>query len=247
LRDISLDFKIARKLLFSLLSVVMVIMMAGAADSTLASSVSGEVLCCTQQLDLTIKDQNEPWGSGVSHTWHAANMKPGEEYTFTGSFVGLEAIASGVIDITCSYTVAEENPVAHSDSDPYTNLHPDQMAKYLAITRCIYAGNGWQIDCLTGKLTNTGKLKNKDLPKIANGDIWNLRDADHDGLITFYDLKQNPLTRLPLIHTAHTSVPASDDAHFEISVRFLASAGNWLQGDSLVLAMLYTGQISGGS
>ncbi len=192
------------------------------------SDTIGRVVCC-ETLDLQIMDQDEGWKSGVTNTWRAENMAPGDRFEFSGSFIGLRADSKGLIGVGCDYSVIEESPRSPSDSDPSTNLHPDAMAKYLAITRCVYFGDDWQIDCLTGGLTVS--KKNPSLERIDSSG-WVLQDADGDGDITFCDLKLCHLSGLPLGANF-------GDARFEMSVEFSPTAGNDLQGDSLVLALGY--------
>jgi hypothetical protein len=193
------------------------------------SDTIGRVTCC-ETLDLQIMDQDEGWKSGVTNTWRAENMVPGDSFEFSGSFVGLRADSKGLISVGCDYSVIEENPPSPADTDPATDLHPDALAKYLVITTCVYLGGDWQIDCLTGALTVS--KKNPPLERIDRSG-WILQDADGDGRITFCDLKMQNLSGLPLGANF-------GDARFEMSVDFSTLAGNDLQGDSLVLAMGYT-------
>ncbi len=178
-----------------------------------------------RQVDLKIQDQDESWADGVRETWMAGNMAPGDEFAFDEYFVGLRSqspqkACQGTMTISCNY-------------NPWTTLHPDRMAKYMEITRCIYSytsGNEiCQIDCLTGKATITLKKGNNCQPANRG---WRIRDVDRDGRITFYDLKKRPLKNLP--------PPPRDEARFEMSVRFHQDAGNEFQGDTFALAMIYS-------
>jgi hypothetical protein len=177
------------------------------------------------KLDLKICDQDETWADGVSQTWMATNMAPGDEFAFDDSFVGLSAefprkVDKGVLGIACQY-------------NPWAPAQPDKMAKYMVITRCVYEytckNETWQINCLTGKATRISKKGNNSL--LANKD-WQIQDIDKDGRITFSDLKKRPLKNLP-------SFP-DDEADFEMSVRFHQNAGNEFQGDTFTLSMIYT-------
>jgi hypothetical protein len=173
------------------------------------------------RIDLKIRDQDEGWGDGVQATWTASNMSPGDEFAFNGQFVGLRGNVPG-IEIRCDYAVLEESLPVDTDTDPHTNLHPDSMAKYMVITGCIYRNARWQIDCLTGKynripITNTR---------------WRIDDVDHDGRLTFYDLKKDPLLNLP-------PPDGMNGSTFEMSVCFDRSAGNQFQGDTFNLSMVY--------
>jgi hypothetical protein len=185
-------------------------------------------------LDLKLKDQDEPWGDGVSATWTATDMAPGGEFAFDGSFVGLQGNVPGKVDITCDYAVEEEFPQTKADTDPETDLHPGEMAKYMVITRCIYKDDGWQIDCLTGEFKIMSWRRNG-LRTLYINDDWQVKDAEPDGKITFYDLKQSPLTNLP-----SPGGGCANRTRFEMSVKFHQDAGNEFQGDIFTLTMIYT-------
>jgi len=176
-----------------------------------------------QKVDLRISDQDEGWGNGVTATWTANNMAPGDEFAFDESFVGLRGAVPGQwgggrVAITCDY-------------NPWSGSLPDHMAKYMEITRCVYRDSTWQIDCLTGELTTiSGKCYN-----AVTSNQWRIPDIDGDGRLTFCDLKQIPLTNLPL--------PLRCDingARFEMNVRFHQDAGNEFQCNTFTLAMIYT-------
>jgi hypothetical protein len=177
-----------------------------------------------QALDLEICDQDEGWSDGVSGTWMAAGMAPGDEFDFDGSFVGLSAqfprrVDKGLLGISCQY-------------DPWAPSQPDKMAKYVVITRCVYEcaspSETWQIDLLTGTAV---RVRRGHSATVTNRD-WQVQDFDRDGRITFYDLKRKPLRNLP-------SFP-DDEAVFEMSVMFRQDAGNEFQGDSFIFKMIYT-------
>lgn len=183
------------------------------------------------KVDLKLSDQDEPWQDGVSATWTAANMSPGDEFAFYDSFVELrgkfpEKVDMGKlerkVEITCDY-------------DPWTSLHPDEMAKYMVITRCIYKftykKEVWHIDCLTGELT----IISKDRHDSYTNDQWQIQDVEPDGRVTFYDLKESPLSNLPFPHQGDVIEP-----RFEMSVKFHEDAGNEFQGDTFNLTMIYT-------
>jgi len=175
------------------------------------------------RLDLKLCDQDEGWADGVSGTWMASDMAPGDEFAFDGSFVGLAAefprrVSKGAIGITCRYNA-------------WTVAQPDRMAKYMVITACTYQytrnGQEWEINLLTGKATRTS---GRGSPS-ADRD-WQIQDADRDGRITFNDLKRRPLKNLPALD--------NDEAGFEMSVRFDGAAGNEFQADTFTLTMVYT-------
>ncbi len=172
-----------------------------------------------QSLDLQIQDQDEDWGNGVCGTWTAENMAPGDEFEFDGNFNGLSIqlprySGIGLLGITCDY-------------NKWSAAQPDNMAKYMVITRCVYTYRDRfglrEIDCLTGKSKLLWTGVNRD---------WQIRDVDRDGRITFYDLRKRPLKNLPSYE--------DDGARFTMSVRFHESAGNEFQGDTFDLTMIYT-------
>ncbi len=225
---------LTKKVLLGLSAGVLVVLMLGTADARFSSASTGQVLCCGE-LDLKIRDQDQGWRDCVSGTWQARNMAPGQSFDFSGSFNALKAKTSGVIGVGCSYRVVEEQPPAEEDTDPHTDLRPNRMAKCLALTRCVYTGLGFQIDCLTGTLTVSAKGKTASQLKHLSRSGWKLRDADGDGYLTFADFRARPLAGLPLLDGCR-----GEDARFEMSVRFVPEAGNWLQGDTLKLTLTYT-------
>jgi hypothetical protein len=129
-----------------------------------------------------------PWTDGVTGTWALSNMKPGDE-TPTGSvfFKNFGSITSCTMEITCSYTVTEETPQTEADTDPHTDMHPDEMAKYMTTTMMRYRNDQVDIDCLTGHDSYSGQTK----------DDWKINDANSDGKISLYELKLDPLVNLP--------------------------------------------------
>jgi hypothetical protein len=180
---------------------------------------------CIQQTDLKICDQDEAWADGVSGTWMASNMAPGDEFAFDGCFVGLlsqfpRKVDKGSLGITCQY-------------NPWSIARPDNMAKYMEITRCVYEyscrNERWQVNLLTGKAT---RISTSGRNSVMTSRDWQIQDVDRDGRITFYDLKKRPLKNLP-------SFP-DDEAGFEMSIRFHQNAGNEFQGDTFTLSMIYT-------
>jgi len=162
-------------------------------------------------LDLKTIDWNElTWRDGVTATWTATNMKPGDSFPFDMEFVGLSragTITPGSLEITCNYNVIEETPQTESDTDPYTNGHPDTMAKQMIITR--FKCNGTEY-------------------------LGSIVDFDEDGKKTFYDLKNSPVTGLPI------PVVTDGGTFFRLSVKFSEDAGNDFQGDTFNLTMIFT-------
>lgn len=168
-------------------------------------------------LDLKIRDQDEPFGDGVTGTWTASNMAPGASWSFTVPFVELDALGSIKPDhvrITCDYSVSEEVPQTEADTDPDTNLDADKMAKVMVITWCTYTRGPQTTDCLT------------------DSKHWRrIEDQDGDGRITFYDLKLDALKLLP---------PDGHIPKFQFGVKFHEDAGNDFQGDTFNLTMAFT-------
>lgn len=202
-------------ILLSLMAIVVVSGMTGAAYASF-DSANNQNDFSDEKVDLKLKDQDESWGDGVSETWTATNMAPGDEFAFDGHYVGLRGDFPGKVEITCDY-------------NPWTGLDPDKMAKHMVIARCIYGGDEWQIDCLTGELTAIGGTP------FQYSEEWHIQDVDGDGRITFYDLKQSPLTNLRSPHKG-----GDDGTRFEISVKFHEHAGNEFQGDTFNLTMIHT-------
>jgi len=162
-------------------------------------------------LDLKTIDWNElTWRDGVTATWTATNMKPGDSFPFDVEFVGLGragTITPSSLEITCNYSVIEESPQTEADTDPFTNEHPDDMAKQMIITRFKYNGTDY---------------------------LNSITDFDGDGQKTFYDLKNSPVTGLPI------PVITDGGTFFRLSVKFSEEAGNNFQGDTFDLTMIFT-------
>lgn len=166
--------------------------------------------------DLLLKDNDEPWKDHVTKTWSASNMVPGQSLNFDVEQVDLRidsTIPVNHVEIAIDYSVIEETPQTKSDTDPNTNLHPDNMARQLIITKCLYYGSA-SINCLTD----------------SNADR-RINDYDGDGRITFYDFKNDPLDNLP---------PISIMGGFQMSIKLDENAGNDFQGDTFDLTMYFT-------
>lgn len=216
------------------LGLVSIIITAGMMGVVLAKpDESLESRCVHNRLDLKLKDQDETWRDGVSATWVALNMLPGNDYSFEGSFVGLKSKSAGLIEIGCDYTVIEEIPRVEPDADPLSNLTPDKMAKELIITRALYKIGCWQIDLRSGSVSG---MSLEDRRTYCNSWFfwWRIRDIDDDGRITFYDLRESPVGGLPLLALN------CEGARFLMSVQFAETADNDLQGDTFNLTMTYT-------
>lgn len=191
-------------------------------------------------LDLKIRDQDEDWGDGVTATWTATDMKPGDEWDFRIPLVQLQeswdsTVMGNHTEITCDYSVIEEEPCVEPDTDCQTNEHPDEMAKEMLITRCIYKGTFGCINCLTGEKwssynsgehTCVGTL-------LGRSNDWKIEDQNGDGKISFYDLKNDELDNLP-------PAPNVGMYDYEMGVKFSEDAGNDFQGDTFNLTMIFT-------
>jgi len=189
-------------------------------------------------LDMKIGDNDESFKDGVTGTWTADDLKPGDEKTFYTEFIELHrdyySIEANHTEITCDYSVIEEDPCLESDTDCDTDQHPDEMAKEMIITRCVYkpGNSGECIDCLSGNKTD-GYQNNKCIGNVleTNPD-WKIKDTDSDGKQTFYDLKEQAIDNLP-------PVVNSPNSRFEMSVKFDEDAGNDFQGDTFNLTMKF--------
>lgn len=189
-------------------------------------------------LDLLIADNDENFGNGATATWIAEDMKPGDERAFRIEKVELAkefgSIEADHTEITCDYNVIEETPCIESDTDCQTNEHPEEMAKEMLITRCIYH-NGVCIDCLTGIKWSGYNYTNGICAgtNLGQSNDWKIEDQNGDGKISFFDLKNDKIDNLP-------AVPNSPLFLFRMSVKFDEDAGNDFQGDTFDLAMKFT-------
>jgi predicted ribosomally synthesized peptide with SipW-like signal peptide len=167
-----------------------------------------------------------PWTDGVTGTWTLADMKPGDETPPASVFFkNFGSVASSTMEITCSYTVTEETPQTESDTDPNTDAHPDEMAKYMIIIMMVYKNDKVTIDCLTGHDNWSGQTK----------DDWKINDANSDGKISLYELKLDPLVNLPSPDTQTNKITQLD-----MRIKFDESAGSDFQGDIFDLTMIFT-------
>jgi len=64
--------------------------------------------------------------------------------------------------------------------------------------------------------------------------LGSIVDFDEDGKKTFYDLKNSPVTGLPI------PVVTDGGTFFRLSVKFSEDAGNDFQGDTFDLTMIFT-------
>jgi len=204
-----------RKLFATFLAIGLVASIAGAGIYAYFSDTetsSGNVFSAGTIGDLKIIDWDElTWKDEVTATWTATNMKPGDSFPFEVEFVGLGRVVGTItpssLEITCDYSVTEEEPQTEADTDPNTYLNPDKMAKQMIITRFMYNGTDY---------------------------LDSISDVDGDGKKTFYDLKNSPVTGLPIPYVANGGT------NFRLSVKFSEEAGNDFQGDTFNLTMIFT-------
>ena len=234
-----------RKLLLSMLATFLVIGLVGAGTyawfQDTETSTGNTFTAGT--MDLKIRDfaDGEDWGDGVTQTWTLPNMKPGVSETAT-QIVQLRndgSIAADHLEISCSYTV-NDLPDVESDTDKNTSNHPSQFARYMKITHMKYANDLWYFNLLTGeKYTRTAT--NQPWVLAATDNKWQVEDKagvdedgnaiPADGIITLYDLNQDPLDDL---------TPPNGDTQFEMKVKLHSSADNGIQGDTLNLTVIFT-------
>jgi len=217
-----------KRALTGILLIVSVAMLAGAGTYAYFSSTRTSTGNTFTAGTLNLKLSNSslgPWSDGVTGIWTLSNMMPGDE-TATASvfFKNFGSVASSTMEITCSYTVTEETPRAQSDTDPNTDQHPDEMAKYMIITTMIYRNDHVNINCSTGYDSYSKQTK----------DEWKVNDANGDGKISLYELKLDPLV-LPSPDTQPNKITQLD-----MSIKFDENAGNDFQGDTFDLTMIFT-------
>jgi hypothetical protein len=186
-------------------------------------------------MDLKIKTDGD-WSDGVTATWTATGMKPGDSYSFYTKYVDMKSegsITPNHLEITSDYSVIEEDPCVESDTDCKTNEHPDEMAKEMLITRCVYHNAEWCFDCLTGEKWSDYSTATHECSgtKLGEDTKWKIENKSGDGKISFYDLKNDKLDDL---------IPPDGTTTFEMSVKFDESAGNDFQGDTFNLTMIFT-------
>ena len=218
-----------RKILTAIFVAGLVATMAGVGIYAYFSDTetTNEIILTAGTLDLKLSHSSSgPWTDGVTGTWSLSNMMPGNE-TPTASvfFKNFGSVASSTMEITCSYTVTEETPQTEADTDPNTDMHPDEMAKYMITTMMRYRNDQVDIDCLTGHDTYSGQTK----------DDWKINDANGDGKISLYELKLDPLVNLPSPDTQPNKT-----SQIDMRIKFDENAGNDFQGDTFNLTMIFT-------
>jgi predicted ribosomally synthesized peptide with SipW-like signal peptide len=178
-------------------------------------------------IDLKIRhNPSDPWTDGVTDTWYVPDMKPGDDIPSRSIwFKNFGTIQTSTMTITCNYTVTEESPQTEADTDPNTDQHPDEMAKHMIITYIHYRDDLIDIDCLTGKNYTQSPIEH-----------WRINDTDGDGIITLYDLKQDPLIDLPSPDTQ----PPNKITQLDMALKFDIWAGDDFQGDTFNLTLIFT-------
>ena len=232
------------KIFNSLLIIVVAIVVIGTAACFMGDKIG--ITFSDAELVLKIRDQDEGYKEGgVVGTWKAENMLPGDGWAFDAPFVGLfnaRDISSNHLEITCDYTVTEEDPCLESDTDWNTNLDPDKMAKEMIIMKSIYHGieNGasFCIDTLSGeRFSSFDPVKRKCIGIFpSENPDWKINDqpdenGNYDGKISFFDLKNDKLDNLP---------PPNAEVFYVMNVMFANDAGNDFQGDAFDLTMFFT-------
>lgn len=122
------------------LSLVALLLVAGIMGTVYArtNGINNQNTFSDNSIDLKLSDQDETtWRDGVTATWTATNMAPGDEFAFAGSFVGLRSDSPGKVEITCNWT-------------GWNPEDPDPMAKYMVITRLIYHDEEYQVQDFDG-------------------------------------------------------------------------------------------------
>ncbi len=128
-------------------------------------------------LDLQVRDQNEPWGDGVSATWVVDDMKPGDVSEMNSVYLRNISIAEAdYVKITVANIITDPN---NEESDTHYPTDND-MDKWMEIAEIYYSGdniltelndhngNGWKdlddlefqgLDDLDPPLPDLGDMK----------------------------------------------------------------------------------------
>ena len=127
------------KIFNSLLIIVIttVIVIGGASIYFSDKIINGNNTFASDPLDLQIKDQNEPWGNGVSATWVMDNMKPGDVSEMNSVRLRNVSIEEAdYVEIAVTNVTADPNN-EESDTHYPTN---DDMDKWMEIKEMYYNG-----------------------------------------------------------------------------------------------------------
>ncbi len=165
-------------------------------------------------LDVKIRNGGYSYQDDIEWVWYESDIKPGYEKSRSFDFKNYGSIWIDHMEITCDYTVIEEDPQTESDTDPNTDTNPDSMASEFTITSLWMYKDG-----------------------IGDTDILPLLD-DWNGNTRkdLEDLKKAGIDNLSLVpdpnQVGYTTV--------DMTLRFESGAGNDFQGDTLVLTMIFT-------
>ena len=231
-----------RKLLLSILAIFLVIGLVGAGTFAWfqdTETSSGNIFTAGT-MDLKIRDwtgtESGTWKDGVTATWTLSGMEPGVSETGIQQIElqNVGSIAADHLEIWCTYTV-DDDPDVESDTDKETYLYPERFARYMEITLMVYTNDNWWFDLLTGQ-KYLGSYPDTSNPDGSPQAKWRVDDQESPGqpgygIITLYDLNQNPLDDL---------TPPDGNTQFEMRLKLHSSADNGIQGDTLNLTMIFT-------
>lgn len=100
--------------------------------------IGGNNTFANNPLDLQVKDQNEPWGNGVSATWVMDNMKPGDTSEMNSVYLrNVSSTEADYVKITVANITTDPNN-EESDTEYPTD---DNMDKWMEIAEMYYNGN----------------------------------------------------------------------------------------------------------
>jgi spore coat-associated protein N len=210
-----------KKLLFSLLAVVVCVGIAGSALAyfTDVETSTGNTFKAGT-LDLKISDDNEypPKDGGVSATWHMDNMVPGDSMTEPCSveLINTGSIAGDHVEISFSNEINDQ-PDVPSDTNPHST--PGEMARWLQILSMTY---------YHATFVNSH-------PTSGHAIV----DANHNGFIDLEDvtLPENSDALDDLL----APPPNSGGTYsFTMNLLFNAGATNDIQGDTLTTTVTFT-------
>ena len=227
-----------KKLLLSILAIFLVIGLVGAGTfawfQDTETSTGNTFTAGT--MDLKMEGPEGNWVDGVTQTWTMSNMVPGASNVFGKIELGSFGTLTGDhLEIGCTYTV-NDDPDVESDTDKQTYLYPERFARYMEIILMVYTNDTWWFDLLTGQkyLGSYPNTSNSDGDPQAK---WRVDDQESSGqpgygVISLYDLNQDPIDDLP--------PPDGGNTQFKMKLKLHSSADNGIQGDTLNLTMIFT-------
>lgn len=227
-----------KKLLLSILAIFLVIGLVGAGTfawfQDTETSTGNTFTAGT--LDLKMEDPGTGyWVDGVSGTWTLLGMKPNSAEVYGKIELGSFGTLTGDhLEIWCTYTV-NDDPDVESDTDKETYCYPERFARYMEITLMVYTNDNWWFDLLTGQ-KYLGSYPNTSNPDGVQAK-WRVDDQESPGqpgygVISLYDLNQDPIDDLP--------PPDGGNTQFKMRLKLHSSADNGIQGDTLNLTMIFT-------